>query len=108
MIGALDVLPARSTRLSRVADLLEWPVAFLALLVVPALVLEGKAADPRLREAAYITNWVVWIAFVAEFAIRWAADRRAGLFRDPRFAPLRLRHAPPLPVPRPPPANPRP
>jgi hypothetical protein len=37
---------------------LEWPMAVLALLIVPALVLEDRATDPRLREAAHLLNWI--------------------------------------------------
>jgi hypothetical protein len=35
---------------------LEWPMAVLALLIVPALVLKDRATDPRLREAAHVLN----------------------------------------------------
>src|SRR5258708_4790562 len=99
MIGALDVLPARATRLSRAADLLAWPVAVLALLVVPAPVPDGKAAGPRRGEAACIADWVVWIGFVAEFAIRWAADGRARFLRDAWFGLLLIVISPPFLVP---------
>jgi len=90
MIGALATEPApelssRAARWMRLAEWLEWPVAFLALLIVPALVLEEHATDPRLREAAYVTNWVVWIAFCVEFAIRWAAQPRLRFLREAWF-----------------------
>lgn len=63
-----------STRLMRLADALEWPLGFLALLIVPALVLEEKASDPHFRGAAYITKWILWLAFVAAFAIRLGSE----------------------------------
>src|SRR5689334_19925382 len=72
---------AAQARLTRLADALEWPVAALAFLIVPALILEERATDLRLRELAYVTNWVVWVAFCGEFAIRWAADRRLTFLR---------------------------
>src|SRR5229473_6283126 len=89
----------RTARLMRIAEWLEWPVAFLALLVVPALVLEEHAGDPRLREAAYITNWIVWLAFCAEFAIRWAARPRLRFLREAWFDLLLILISPPFLVP---------
>jgi hypothetical protein len=53
---------------------LEWPMVVLALLVVPALVLDDRATDLRLCEAAHIVNWIVWLGFCAQFAIRFAAE----------------------------------
>lgn len=102
MIGALTTDSAPSTtsaRLVRLADALEWPVALLALLIVPALVLEERATDPRLREASYITNWIVWLAFVAEFAIRWAAARRLRFVREAWFDLVLIVVSPPFLVP---------
>jgi hypothetical protein len=71
-----------STRSIRV---LEWPMAVLALLIVPALVLEDRATDPRVREAAHLLNWIVWVAFCAEFAIRWVARASAKFLREAWF-----------------------
>lgn len=64
-------------RVQRVLDACELPVGLLALAVVPALILED-AADPTLRQAASITNWVVWLAFCAEYLghLALAPDRR--------------------------------
>jgi hypothetical protein len=58
MLDALptDSAPAKSARLVRLADALEWPVAFRALLIVPVLVLEERATDFRVRDIAHITN----------------------------------------------------
>lgn len=104
-IGALATEPAdpdfsnRAARWMRLADWLEWPVACLALLVIPALVLEERAIDPRLREAAYITNWVVWLGFCVEFAIRWAAQPRLRFLREAWFDLLLIVVSPPFLVP---------
>jgi hypothetical protein len=54
-------------------------MAFLALLVIPVLVMEDRATTPELRQGAVIINWVIWLAFVAEFGFRWAADRTLAL-----------------------------
>src|SRR5947207_15111951 len=91
MIGGLATesvhtdLSTRAQRWTQVADWLEWPIAFLALLIIPALVLEERATDPRLREAAYITNCVVWIGFCLEFAIRCAAIPHLRFLREAWF-----------------------
>jgi voltage-gated potassium channel len=88
-----------AARLERIADRLEWPIAILALLVVPALVLEEHGGDARLREAAYFTNWVVWLAFCGEFGIRWAARPRLRFLREAWFDLLLIVVSPPFLVP---------
>jgi voltage-gated potassium channel len=60
----------------RVVAWLEWPLAFLALLIIPALVIEERATSEGLRQAAVVVNWVVWIAFCVDFVLRWTLDRR--------------------------------
>jgi voltage-gated potassium channel len=101
MVGFVvtETANSRSARLHRVADWLEWPVAFLAFLIVPAIVLEEKATSPLLREIAYVTNWVVWIAFCVEFVIRWAAERRLTFLRTAWFDLLLIVVSPPFLVP---------
>jgi len=83
----------------RVVRRLEWPVAILALLIVPALVLEDRTSDPALRWAAHITNWIVWIAFCLEFALRWAARGDRRFLRDAWFDLLLIVVSPPFLVP---------
>jgi voltage-gated potassium channel len=62
-------------------------------------VLEEHASDSRLREAAYITNWVVWLAFCAEFGIRWGANPRLRFVREAWFDLLLIVISPPFLVP---------
>jgi len=76
-----------SSRLHRVAKSLELPVAFLALLIIPALVLEERAFRPEAHTIGVVLNWIVWLAFCGEFGIRWAAD---GTLSFPRRAWLDL------------------
>jgi hypothetical protein len=54
----------RFERLERATDL---PLALLALLIVPALILEDRAASATLRQIAHGLNWIVWLAFVVEY-----------------------------------------
>ncbi len=62
--------------LFRLRNALEWPLAFLALLVIPALIVEERATNDQLRTAAAIVNWAVWIGFCLDFALNWAIEPR--------------------------------
>ena len=54
-------------------------MALLALAVIPALLLDDGAATPRTHAIATAVNWIVWLAFCGEFALRLtlAPNRRA-------------------------------
>jgi len=68
---------------------------------VPALVLEDRATDAALRSAAYLTNWVVWLAFCGEFLLkRVAAPRRAVFVREAWFDLAIIVLSPPFLVPQ--------
>lgn len=72
-------------------------MALFALAVVPALVLEDRAANPSLRTAAVVTNWLVWIAFAAEFLIGLRRAERKGRFvRESWFDVLIIVLSPPI------------
>jgi voltage-gated potassium channel len=87
------------TRLQRAVRQLEWPMAFLALLVIPVLVMEDRATTPELRQGAVVINWIIWLAFVGEFGVRWAADRTAAYPRRAWFDLLLIVVTPPFIVP---------
>jgi voltage-gated potassium channel len=74
-------------------------MAFLALLVIPVLVMEERATTPELRHGAVIVNWIIWLAFVAEFGVRWAADRTLAYPRRAWFDLLLIIVTPPFGVP---------
>jgi voltage-gated potassium channel len=86
-------------RLDRLARRLEWPMAILALLVVPALVMEERAVAPEVRTTGEILNWIIWIAFCGEFLVRWAADGKASFVRRAWFDLLLILVTPPFAVP---------
>jgi hypothetical protein len=44
------------------------PLAALALLIVPVLILEERATSELVKQIAYIANQVVWLAFCGEFS----------------------------------------
>ena len=87
------------TRLQRLVHALEWPMAVLALLVIPVLVMEDRATTPQIREAAIAVNWVIWIAFAAEFIARWMADGTRAYPRKAWFDLLLIVITPPIGVP---------
>ena len=74
-------------------------MVILALLVIPVFVMEERATTPELREVAAAINWAIWIVFVVEFGIRWAADRTLGFPRKAWFDLLLIVLSPPFGVP---------
>jgi voltage-gated potassium channel len=54
-------------RFDRFEHATDLPMAVLALLIVPALILEESARSAGVREFAAGLNWVVWVAFCAEY-----------------------------------------
>jgi hypothetical protein len=62
----------RTDAYERFIKALEWPMALLALAVVPALLLDDGASTPQIHLVAIAINWAVRLAFTAEFALRAA------------------------------------
>lgn len=83
---------------TRTAGVLEWPLALLSILVIPAIVME-RAESPPLRTTGLILNWVIWLAFVGEFIVGWRSDRRPDYPRRAWFDLLLILIAPPFGVP---------
>jgi voltage-gated potassium channel len=71
-------------RYARVERAFQWPMAILALAIVPTIVIEERASSEAVRQAAYAANWFIWLAFVAEFLTKMALapDRRVCLRRS--------------------------
>jgi voltage-gated potassium channel len=89
---------SRSTAES-ISRRLEWPIAILALAVVPAIVLEERSSSRVLVDGARIVNWVIWIGFCVDFTIRWIADRRWRFLRIAWLDLLLIVVSPPFLVP---------
>lgn len=84
-VDAIAALPRRDKAVyDRLTKALEWPMAILALAVIPALLLDDGAATPRTHAIASAANWIIWLAFCGEFAARWtlAPDRQQFLRRS--------------------------
>lgn len=86
MVSTIDEPEARTdaARYDRLTRALEWPMAMLALAVIPALLLDDGAATPRTHLIATAANWIIWLAFCGEFAARLAVapDRRRFVRRS--------------------------
>jgi voltage-gated potassium channel len=92
-----DQARARFERFERFTDL---PLAFLALLIVPALIIEDRAQSTYLRQAATTVNWVVWLAFCAEYLAKLAlAPSPRDYIRQAWFDLLIIVLSPPFLVP---------
>ena len=85
--SAAQVAPgAGESAYDRVTRRLEWPIAILALGVVPALIIEQTATNPLLLTVAAAVNWVVWLAFCGEYIARLAlAPRKSAFVRSAWF-----------------------
>src|SRR5437868_1938982 len=59
-----------SERLLRFVRFSEWPLAILALAIVPSLLLDDFEGNPQIHRASEILNWIVWLAFCGEIAIK--------------------------------------
>jgi voltage-gated potassium channel len=60
-------------RAQRLLTRMQWPLALAALLVVPLLILEDRTTSPAVRSLCDLVNSFVWLGFVAEFCIGFAA-----------------------------------
>jgi voltage-gated potassium channel len=75
-------------------------MGLLALAIVPALILED-ATNPAIRRAAEVTNWVVWVAFCAEYVAKLVfASRRVEYVRRAWFDLAIILVSPPFLVPQ--------
>lgn len=55
----------------------EIPVLIAALLVVPVIFIEEQADSVGWIRVAAVTNWLIWLAFAAEYVtVVWLSDRR--------------------------------
>jgi voltage-gated potassium channel len=90
----------RADAYERLTKALEWPMAVLALAVVPALLLDEGASTPQVHAAATAINWFVWLTFCAEYLARFAvAPERQSFVRRSWLDLLIIVVSPPFGVP---------
>jgi voltage-gated potassium channel len=92
-----DRAKATFERFERATDL---PLAVMALVIVPALILEDKADSALVRQTAHALNWIVWLAFCGEYAGKlWLAPDRRQYVRSAWFDLVIILLSPPFLVP---------
>lgn len=101
MVSTIAPPPGRDTgRYARLTTTLEWPMAILALAVIPALLLDNGAATPRTHAIATAANWIIWLAFCGEFVARFiVAPERSRFARRSWVDLLIIVLSPPFGVP---------
>lgn len=78
----------------------EWTNFFLALLLVPVLLIEETSGDPNLVRLATAANAFIWLAFALDYAIGlWRASDRRGYVQGHWFDLALIVVSPPLLVP---------
>jgi voltage-gated potassium channel len=78
----------------------DWAIFFLALLMVPVLLLEETSTDPGVVVAATVANAVIWFLFALDYAIDlWRAPDRGAYVRSHWFDLAVIVVSPPLLVP---------
>jgi voltage-gated potassium channel len=78
----------------------DWAIFFLALLLVPVLLLEETSTDPAVVGAATLANLLLWVLFALDYAIDlWRARDRRAHVRSHWFDLALIVVSPPLLVP---------
>jgi voltage-gated potassium channel len=75
-----DRVTAHEARLQRFVRLSEWPLALLALAIIPSLLLDDHAQGVAFHRLAETLNWVVWLAFGVELVIKASLSHDARHF----------------------------
>src|SRR5438105_12057683 len=78
----------------------DWATLFLALLLVPVLLLEGSSTEPDIVRLAGALNALIWLAFALDYVIDlWRARERGAYVRSHWFDLALVVVSPPLLVP---------
>jgi voltage-gated potassium channel len=92
--------PEQQARFDTFVARTEVPIAILALLIAPSIMLENHSQTALIRETAWIVNWVVWLAFCAFYAAKIAlAPDRARFLTTSWVDALMVAAAVPLQIP---------
>jgi voltage-gated potassium channel len=89
--------PASTERFQRFAKATEWPLGVLALLIIPSILLDDHVHRLGFHEIALWLNWIVWLAFCGELAVKaWLAPDRRYFLRHAWFDLLIVVLSPPF------------
>jgi voltage-gated potassium channel len=59
-------------RSQRIADRFEKPLLVAAVLVLPAVIIDGTSPGEPWNTIAYVLNWAIWLAFAVELVVMLA------------------------------------
>jgi voltage-gated potassium channel len=77
---------ARAERLQRFVRWSEWPLAILALAIIPSLLLDDHSRSIQFHQASEALNWIVWLAFCGELAAKaWLSGNAKDFLRHAWF-----------------------
>ncbi|MCC7354427.1 MAG: two pore domain potassium channel family protein [Anaerolineae bacterium] len=71
---------SRQAAFERVDHWFNWPIIVLTVAMIPVLVVQETTKDPALLQMADVANWIIWLAFVVEFAVKFALAPQRGTF----------------------------
>jgi voltage-gated potassium channel len=87
----------RTQRLRRFIQLSEWPLALLALAIIPSLLLDEHTHSLQFHQVATGLNWVVWVAFCGELGVKaWLSGDARSFLRHAWFDLLIVLVSPPF------------
>lgn len=88
---------SKEERLQRFIRISEWPLALLALAIIPSLLLDDHARGTGFHNLSEALNWIVWLAFCGELAVKaWLSHDARGFFRHSWFDLLIVLFSPPF------------
>jgi voltage-gated potassium channel len=87
----------REERLRRFVRWSEWPLALLALAIIPSMLLDEYEPGAAVHRWSEVLNWVVWLVFCAEVAVKaWLSHDAKHFFRHAWFDLLIIVLSPPF------------
>lgn len=93
----LSVTLSREARLQGFVRVTEWPLALLALAIIPSMLLDNHAQGSDFHKVSEALNWVVWLTFCAELAVKaWLSHDLRGFLRHSWFDLLIVVFSPPF------------
>src|SRR5436190_8082980 len=85
MEAAVLILDARAQREERVRRFVrwsEWPLALLALAIIPSMLLDEYEPGAAVHQWSEVLNWIVWLTFCGELSVKaWLSHAAKHFFR---------------------------
>jgi voltage-gated potassium channel len=70
----------RQAAFERVDRWFNWPIIVLTVAMIPVLIVQETSKDPLLLQTADAANWIIWLAFVVEFTVKFALTPNRSAF----------------------------